>query len=299
MNENSTVGTDAAGTGIVPLHKAPEAAAPRRKIAIVGFTPTRVDAPYDDLEWEVWGLNALYSFDDVRRTSRWFDLHESGIIPAERITQYAAMKVPVYMQEVHPKVPTSVRFPKPWIEQRLGSRYFTNSISWMQGLALAELLERFPDEMDTCAVHIYGVDMSTPDEYQTQRACVEYWLGRTEGTGAEVHVPPGSDLIHSLTQYGFGDDNGFRLKLKERIADFDRRIKEANVAINQHQTEINKLVTMRNTLEGARQNTEWTMKSWTVLDHRSAEGSKYHDSVGAAPAAAPAAHGDQVRQTGN
>ena len=231
-----------------------------RKIAIVGFTPTRADAPYDDPSWEIWALNALYAYQDVRRVTRWFDLHPLQQIPPERVTQYAAMKIPVFLQEKDPRVPTSVAFPKQWVEHKLGSTYFTNSIAWMQGLAIAE---------GASAVHIFGVDMAQDTEYRHQRPCCEYWIGVAKGMGIDTYVPPTSDLVHALNQYGFESDSGLRAKLKERLTDFNQRLAQINEAVGKHQTELNKLATARATLEGAKQNCTWLMQSWTVADHTS------------------------------
>lgn len=239
-----------------------EQTAKRTKVAIVGFTPHRVEAPYDDQEWEIWALNALYAYPDVTRVTRWFDLHPLDQIPEARIKQYAAMSVPVFLQDKDPRVPTSVKFPKEWVEAELGSKYFTNSIAWMQGLAIAEGFE---------AIHIYGVDMSQDTEYRYQRSCCEFWLGVAKGRGIESYVPQTSDLLHAINQYGYETDRGLRAKLKERLADFDQRLASMGQAIAQHQAEIAKLNVARHTIEGAKQNANWLLQSWTVPDHTSME----------------------------
>jgi len=46
------------------------------KLAIIGFAPaTRHLAPYDDLDYEIWGLNEEYKFDWLKRFDRWFQIH--------------------------------------------------------------------------------------------------------------------------------------------------------------------------------------------------------------------------------
>lgn len=46
------------------------------KVAIVGFAPgTRNMAPYNDPDYEVWGVNEEYNFDWLKRYDRWFQLH--------------------------------------------------------------------------------------------------------------------------------------------------------------------------------------------------------------------------------
>jgi hypothetical protein len=217
----------------------------RTKVAIVGFTPSRLNAPWDDAEWEIWGLNALYKFPDMKRATRWFDIHLRKEIHAERVAQYQSWNIPVYMQEVAADIPTSVAYPKAEVEARFGTDYFTNSISWMLALALHEGFE---------SIHIYGVDMSQDDEYKWQRPNLEFWIGIAKGMGVDVHVTETSDLLRASHQYGYGSDAGMRGKLLERLADFNQRI-GGLVA------EINKLAGMKHTLEGARQNTQWMLQS--------------------------------------
>ncbi len=51
---------------------------PRKKdkLAIVGFAPTtRHLAPFDDPEYEIWGVNEEYNYDWMKRFDRWFQIH--------------------------------------------------------------------------------------------------------------------------------------------------------------------------------------------------------------------------------
>lgn len=226
-----------------------------KKVAIVGFTPTRQHAPWGDPSFEIWGLNALYKYQDCPRFDRWFDVHGPDHIPPDRIAAYASMSIPVYLQEVHPKVPNSVRFPKQELEKALGSRYFTNSISWMVALALAENFEE---------IHVYGVDMAQDTEYRFQRPNLEYWLGRAESMGRRVYIPDGSDLLGATHQYGFETDNKMRKKLKERLDDLNKR----TAGLDQN---IQRMSHERQTLEGAKQNLTWMIQSMTVPDSDSME----------------------------
>jgi len=46
------------------------------KLAIVGFAGTTRDlAPFDDDEYEIWGLNEEYNYDWMKRFDRWFQIH--------------------------------------------------------------------------------------------------------------------------------------------------------------------------------------------------------------------------------
>lgn len=242
---------------------------PRKKVAIIGFTPSRAEAPYIDPEYEVWCENALFVHNDVPRCSRWFDLHNPEIIDDQRLKFYSQIDVPVFLQDVRPDVPGSVRFPKKEIEQFIagladGSAnmlgdYQTNSISWMIAFAMWE---------GFTTIDVYGVDMSQQSEYHFQRPNVEYFLGMCRGRGIEVNIPNTSDLLKATHQYGYGSDDGFRAKLLERKKEFEERFQNFQQEIEKRRAEIQQLKVECGVLTGAIQNTDWTLQR-TVGDHTS------------------------------
>ena len=173
-----------------------------KKVAIVGYTPTRVYAPYGDESWEIWGLNDLYRFkskSDVQRWTRWFNMHQDRPSAQSRtpysscLKEYAKWDCPVYLQEKHPDVPNSVRFPVEKAIEQFGG-YFTNSISYMIAFAI---MEGFKE------IGIWGVDMATDSEYNHQRPSCEYFLGIAKGKGISIYVHPAADLLKARTLYGY------------------------------------------------------------------------------------------------
>lgn len=213
----------------------------KKRLAIVGFAPTRDLAPYTDPSWEIWGLNDLHRA--IPRYTRWFDIHtEQNIetdyiagrtsnaqrktnIPETALEQLgisglSKLKVPVYMQEVNPKVPMSLKYPLKemldfWKGRGLtGATYFTNSISYMIAFALYEgavLGHQWDD------IHIYGVDMAVGDEYIAQRPSCEYWIGIAEGMGVKVYIPDASDLCKTTFLYAWEEvaQKAFENKMKK------------------------------------------------------------------------------------
>ena len=195
------------------------------KVAILGYTPTRKDAPYDDPEWEIWGLNDLYKFkaeNDVKRWTRWFELHDDSLGNRvgregfnERLQEFAGWNIPVYMQDKHPDIPCSVRYPIEQAVERFGN-YFTNTISYMIALAIMEGAEE---------IGIYGVDMATAPEYQAQRPSCEYYLGIAVGKGINVTVHPAADLLKTRFMYGYetAKENKFKSKLNSMVDIMEQR----------------------------------------------------------------------------
>ena len=140
----------------------------KTKLAIVGFTGTRNLAHYDDPEFEIWTVNNLYRF--VPRQDRIFELHTREQIAADLthgvdgktyVEEMASMKIPVYMQEKYPDIPSSIKYPLDKMVEEFGversntnhtpDAYFTNSISFMLALGIYEGFQE---------IHIYGVDMA-------------------------------------------------------------------------------------------------------------------------------------------
>ena len=196
------------------------------KVAIVGYTSSRVLAPYDNPDFEIWGLNDLYKY--IPRYDRWFELHKADDVIREHaagrmegrtsweenLKALSEMKCPVYMEKVDPRIPMSMKFPLDKILDHFGKffldkqrvRYFTNSVSYMVALAT---MEEFKE------IHLYGVDMSVGTEFSEQRASCEFWLGVALGRGIKLHIPEQSDLLMSMFLYAFEDDkrNHFLSKL--------------------------------------------------------------------------------------
>lgn len=193
----------------IPLHGVPdELARPERKIAIVGFTSSRDQAPWDDPTFEKWICNNLWKFVPEGKWDRVYDLHEhSNIIKDKEHAGYlATCPKPVVVFEPRPEWPTSVALPKDELIFKLG-RYFTNSISWMIAHALFE---------GVTELHVYGVDLAQGDEYANQRPSVEYFLGVAIGMGIRVFIPPQSDLLHAGTLYGVEDDSWIHARMATR-----------------------------------------------------------------------------------
>lgn len=174
----------------------PAAARTVRKIALCGsHSPSLEDAPWDDPTWEFWGhasSRAWYR----RPLDRYFDLHhkvcwyrggkKSGTYPK----WLAANTIPIYMQDVTPEVPASVKYPKGRILQEFSyahrRRYFGNHLAWMAALAITEGVTH---------IGLWGINYSAESEYGTQRGSAEYWLGQIDGRGITLILPEQCTLL--------------------------------------------------------------------------------------------------------
>ena len=222
------------------------------KIAIMGYVEHRSLAPFEKPEWLIVGLNDLYfelpNIPDERLS--WFQIHEWKRPLVEQHDpslmdftegpphprdpnhvlwlQEASRRCPVYIYKPHPELPDAVPLPLEemfaYFDDGDGTplKYFTNSISWMLGLAIMQLAPvsngkraRSPD----ATIGVFGVDMMVAggqgSEYGWQRPSCEWLLGWARGAGIKIVVPDESDLLKSAFQYGDDQYEYFRKKMQD------------------------------------------------------------------------------------
>lgn len=233
---------------------------PERKVAIVGFTASRDQAPWGQDGWEIWICNNLWKFSPPD-WHRLYDLHEDaeitkdaehdGFLRGQAQKHIEGKDVKLGDRELHvfkpkPEWPTAVKFPQAEITDKLGN-YFTNSISWMIAHALMEGVNE---------LHVYGVDMATGTEYAAQRPSCEYLLGIAVGMGVKVYIPPQSDLLKTTALYGTGGDTPLRAKMIERRTELTERAR----ALEQQHEQIG---IQRAQIQGALETTNYILDVWT------------------------------------
>lgn len=193
-------------------HRVPPDRLTKPAVAIIGFTDHRVQAfQLDRSRFELWGLNEMHRYHDVKLFDRWFEIHPRAALEPdpEHLKALAGFDIPVYMQQHHDDIPPSVPFPHEAIEQALDSTYFTSTPAWEIAMAIM---------MGAEEIHLYGVDMAMETEYAEQRNCCEFWLGVAKGRGIKLYLPPTSDLLKCVGQYGFDrQGNEFSQKVSERL----------------------------------------------------------------------------------
>ena len=214
----------------------------KKKICILGFAPGRELAPYDDKDFEFWGVNEMYMSPEVKRIDVLFELHDHKWIAESKRHKghlkwlQEQRKIPILMQKAFPDIPNSLPFPRRELEEEFGA-YFTNTISWEIALAIKIGVEE---------IHIYGVNMATDIEYQSQRPSCEYYIGIARGRGIKVYVPPEADLLKCFYSYGFED--GELSVMSQRLK---RMEEEQNAKRGHHDQQVNINLIERSRAEGA------------------------------------------------
>jgi len=150
-----------------------------KKLAIVGSgSNTRGNAPFDNPKYDIWVFNEAANAEWCKRWSACFQMHEPGIYKGHNTKDLKHWEwlqrehgKPVYMQEVDPLVPNSVRYPLEAAQELAGVRMFPTTFAYMAALAIMQGYEE---------IRIFGVELSA-SEYQYQANGYLFWFGFLRG----------------------------------------------------------------------------------------------------------------------
>lgn len=249
----------------------------RKKVALVGYTSSRVDAPWGNPDWDVLGCNNLHiQIPDLwPQATGWFNLHRWVDIACDEphIEWLKTVPFPVFLfpeaieaakADGH-EFPTVVPFPhRELVEGFNGSlkgyRYITNSISWMIALTIARFIEAGITDGE---IGLWGIDLAQGQEYEVERPSVEYWLGVAEGAGLTVTIAPTADILKCAGLYGV--DEGLSDMLVKLLAREGELTQQLGERAEQHERlrsemEVNRYHEF--TLRGALENTQYIRRNW-------------------------------------
>lgn len=169
-----------------------------RTVSIVGISPQSVTHLLNEGEdTEIWGMNQAHHVYEpylLKRFSRWFQVHpweavKERVHPSAKHEEWLSeCGIPVYMEDIQPGIPSSVRYPYEAVTDTIGSNYFAcNTFCYMLALAIHEGFDK---------IKVYGEDMGPTDIGDSYaRPCMEFLLGMAMGLGKEIWVAPESWLL--------------------------------------------------------------------------------------------------------
>lgn len=155
-----------------------------KTLAIVGSGKgTREKAPFDNPDIDIWVFNEAANSEWCKRWTACFQMHEPEIYKGHNTKDPKHWEWlqqehgrPIYMQDVDPAVPNSIRYPLEDALALAGVRMFPTTFAYMAALAVMQGYER---------IQIYGVELSA-SEYQYQANGYLFWFGFLRGRlGAE------------------------------------------------------------------------------------------------------------------
>lgn len=206
---------------------------PTKKIAILGTTPTRMDAPLDDPSWEVWTIGP--GGKDSNRWDRLYEIHTtwpenfkgylndlSNVKPPQQVvTMKPIAHLMARWAEEHRKDPETYAkeitgdFSAARVIERdahlekYGRCFLSSSISW----CLADALEEGATD-----IGLYGIDLESGEEYVSQFVGAKFFMTLAKLAGINVIVPKGCGLLRDPNPYPDRHETDFALQIEKKIA---------------------------------------------------------------------------------
>lgn len=166
------------------------------KIIILGTCPSRTLAPIDDMTWqEVWTIGP--GGKNAQRWTRLYEVHHQDTWPpgfSEYVNELSEVQPPQMILTANemPLWPAAVVYPRQQREAKYGKMWFSSQISY----ALADALEETPTD-----IGIFGIDLESGEEYQTQFSGAKYFMQLAQLAGINVHLPNGCGLMRDPSPY--------------------------------------------------------------------------------------------------
>lgn len=218
-------------------------------------------APYSDPGCAIWACGPDNAGPGgLPRINAWFEVHgDLGTPhgPAWEPTYIgwlngskAAGHFGLYAQDLR-LFPQATRLPFEQLVNEFGRLPFTSSLAWMFAYALAVGVKK---------IGLYGMDMSSREEYILQRPGVQYLIGIAERDyQAEVYAPMESDILAPPPLYGFQYSSPFGRKLLVRRREIEARVSTLDAEMARMRSE-------RDSLAGALDDIDYNQAIWTGLD---------------------------------
>lgn len=211
----------------------------RKKVSIVGSAPSKANAPYADMNYDIWCISgAVYSqslgkvkypdteengWNSVYRIDLLFEMHKPSIF-ADKIELLNMLGIPVMMQRKWLSIKSSIPYPADEVAEKIGDE-FTSSIAYMMAYAIYKGYQE---------IRLDGVLMRHDSEYAYQRPGIKYYMGVARGLGIKVIVEPLSLLDGSQWRYGYDDIDRAKALIDKRIKIVKNSIEKEKIEIEKH-----------------------------------------------------------------
>jgi hypothetical protein len=176
----------------------------KKKVAIVGKAATAAFAPYDDPEWDIWGL----AWVKYPRLDLMFDVHHRDFKAAAHLrTHFNSHHNPEYFPAVNDgekragipvmcmaenigptRFKLGIPYPLEEIKAFLPRAYLECTMSYMLALAIMREYEQ---------IGLWGCHFRSREEFLWQVPSVAWLIGVAEGRGITVDLVPGQPLLTS------------------------------------------------------------------------------------------------------
>lgn len=197
-------------------------------VAIVGFSPSNVEAPWADPVWEKWLCNRGGLQPWAMAWDRHFDPH-----PIEwtktHFTHELFAEYKSWLEQERPgqtvyhasKIGSAEPFPVAEALAIAGRKYLTSAIGYQIACAI---------HLGAKRIGLWGIDLKSDTEYGYERPNVEWLLGIAQGRGIEIVLPDVCALLNNdgnVPLYGIDEEN-------THLADVERMLSHRLGDINEY-----------------------------------------------------------------
>jgi hypothetical protein len=179
---------------------------PLRSLAIVGSHPdSRENAPFDDPNYEIFLFNEAPQKPEIyKRWDTCLQIHLPEVYTSETnwvnkdhwkwLQQDHGPDKRIFMQEVDPRVPNSVRYPYEDVRSLVPYKYLRSSPAMALALAI---------HLGYKDISIYGSDLSSNTEYHFQAINYAFWIGFAHGRGINLDMQCWRSEFFEQPIYGY------------------------------------------------------------------------------------------------
>ena len=181
-------------------------------------------APYTDGSWEIWACSPGNAYGVLPRVTRWFEIHgdldwpEHGQFAfAKYIDWLNSQDFKIYAQDRR-HFPRATPYPLDEMIAKFSLYFFTSTFAYMMALAISEGAKE---------IGLFGIDMTSEDEYVSQRPAMQHFIVMCMAMGIKVGAPDESDIMRPPPLYGWVDATPSGRKLHVYQREIEDKIKEA------------------------------------------------------------------------
>ena len=223
------------------------------RAALVGTCPSsRMLAPYANGDWEIWACSPGNAYGQLPRVTRWFEIHgdlgwaESGTWGASKYVDWLNDQDFMIYAQSREYIKRAVAYPLDEMIAKHSLYFFTSTFAYMMALAIAEGAEE---------IGLYGIDMTLPGEYASQRPAMQHFIVMCMAMGIKVGAPDESDIMRPPPLYGYVDGTPEGRKLQVYTTELEEKLKEAQRVRRQAELDVA-------TFEGALGGIDYTRRVW-------------------------------------
>ena len=251
-------------------------AAPKHKVAILGTTPHRTQAPFADKSWEIWGVGpAMHDMIGTsHRFDRWLEVHNPDIwVTGETANEHTKNTYLPWLRSIGPKAmilkPHAVLPQATVIDiERLIRVFGGESIGLIKGsiewcIAIALLTYHIDQPGQLAAVGAWGVDYATSEERRAQKDGMRHWMDKCRTFGVSFHLPGGSDMNAMPKPYPFNEESPLYRKGQYRQNELRSRMAERQSTADRLARDLRAVQDELQQLSGALQDCQyWQQNDW-------------------------------------